>query len=81
MYGGYLARELRQIEKMKELDFVKIPPDFSYDDVKSLRIESRQKMEKIRPTTLGQLSHISGISPTDVSLVWIAIEAVHAGHS
>jgi tRNA uridine 5-carboxymethylaminomethyl modification enzyme len=77
LYGGYLARELRQIEKMKELDFVKIPPGFSYDSVKSLRIESRQKMENIRPTTLGQLSRISGISPTDVNLIWIAIEATH----
>jgi tRNA uridine 5-carboxymethylaminomethyl modification enzyme len=77
LYGGYLARELRQIEKMKELDFVKIPPYFSYDNVKSLRIESRQKMESIRPTTLGQLSRISGISPTDVNLIWIAIEATH----
>jgi tRNA uridine 5-carboxymethylaminomethyl modification enzyme len=77
LYGGYLARELRQIEKMKELDFVKIPPNFSYDNVKSLRIESRQKMESVRPATLGQLSRISGISPTDVNLIWIAIEATH----
>jgi tRNA uridine 5-carboxymethylaminomethyl modification enzyme len=75
LYGGYLVRELRQIEKMKELDFVKIPPNFSYDNVKSLRIESRQKMENIRPATLGQLSRISGISPTDVNLIWIAVEA------
>ncbi|MDR1907018.1 MAG: tRNA uridine-5-carboxymethylaminomethyl(34) synthesis enzyme MnmG [Puniceicoccales bacterium] len=78
LYGGYLARELRQIEKMKELDFVKIPRDFSYDRVKSLRIESRQKMEKIRPMTLGQLSRISGISPNDVNLIWIAIEGMHS---
>jgi tRNA uridine 5-carboxymethylaminomethyl modification enzyme len=74
-YGGYLARELRQIEKMKELDFVKIPPNFSGNYVKSLRIESRQKMASIRPATLGQLSRIPGISPADVNLVWIAIEA------
>lgn len=78
LYGGYLARELRQIEKMKELDFVKIPEHFSYDSVKSLRIESRQKMEQIRPQTLGQLSRISGISPADVSLIWVAIEAQRA---
>jgi tRNA uridine 5-carboxymethylaminomethyl modification enzyme len=74
LYRGYLARELRQIEKMKALDFVKIPKDFSYDRVKSLRIESRQKVEQVRPTTLGQLSRISGISPVDVNLIWIAIE-------
>jgi tRNA uridine 5-carboxymethylaminomethyl modification enzyme len=74
-YGGYLARELRQIEKMKELDFVKIPRDFSYDSVKSLRIETRQKVAKIEPATLGQLSRISGISPADVNLIWIAIES------
>jgi tRNA uridine 5-carboxymethylaminomethyl modification enzyme len=74
-YGGYLARELRQVEKIKELDFVKIPQGFTYDYVKSLRTESRQKVEKIRPTTLGQLSRISGVSPTDVNLIWIAIES------
>jgi tRNA uridine 5-carboxymethylaminomethyl modification enzyme len=74
LYGGYLARELRQVEKMKELDFVKIPAGFSCDRVKSLRAESRQKIQQIQPTTLGQLSRISGISPADVSLVWIAIE-------
>ncbi|MDR0417877.1 MAG: tRNA uridine-5-carboxymethylaminomethyl(34) synthesis enzyme MnmG [Puniceicoccales bacterium] len=73
-YGGYLARELRQVEKIKELDFVKIPQDFTYDCVKSLRTESRQKVEKIRPTTLGQLSRISGVSPADVNLIWVAIE-------
>jgi tRNA uridine 5-carboxymethylaminomethyl modification enzyme len=80
LYGGYWARELRQIEKMKELDFVKIPQNFPYDNVKSLRIESRQKVEKIRPATLGQLSRISGISPADVNLIWIAIEAMHSGN-
>jgi tRNA uridine 5-carboxymethylaminomethyl modification enzyme len=74
LYGGYLARELRQVEKMKELDFVKIPEGFSCGCVKSLRTESRQKIQQIQPTTLGQLSRISGISPADVSLVWIAIE-------
>jgi tRNA uridine 5-carboxymethylaminomethyl modification enzyme len=78
-YGGYLARELRQIEKMKELDFVKIPQNFPYDNVKSLRSESRQKMENIRPSTLGQLSRISGISPADVNLIWIAVEGMHSG--
>jgi tRNA uridine 5-carboxymethylaminomethyl modification enzyme len=81
LYGGYLARELRQIEKMRELDFVKIPKDFSCDNVKSLRIESRQKVEKIRPTTLGQLSRISGISPVDVNLIWVAIEGMHSKNS
>jgi tRNA uridine 5-carboxymethylaminomethyl modification enzyme len=74
LYGGYLVRELRQVEKMKELDFVKIPEGFSCDCVKSLRAESRQKIQQIQPTTLGQLSRISGISPADVSLVWVAIE-------
>lgn len=75
LYGGYLARELKQVEKMQELDFVKIPKHFSYDGVKSLRNESRQKMNQIQPETLGQLSRISGISPVDVNLVWVAIES------
>lgn len=75
LYGGYLVRELKQVEKMQELDFVKIPKHFSYDGVKSLRNESRQKMNQIQPETLGQLSRISGISPVDVNLVWVAIES------
>jgi tRNA uridine 5-carboxymethylaminomethyl modification enzyme len=78
LYGGYLERELRQIEKMKELDFVKIPEGFPFDGVKSLRSESRQKIERIRPATLGQLARISGISPADVHLLWVAIEAAHS---
>ncbi|MDR2200941.1 MAG: tRNA uridine-5-carboxymethylaminomethyl(34) synthesis enzyme MnmG [Puniceicoccales bacterium] len=81
LYGGYLARELRQIEKMKQWDFVKIPGDFSYNAIGSLSTESRQKLEKIRPETLGQLSRISGVSPADVSLVWLAVESRHRGSS
>ena len=74
-YRGYLAREMKQIEKMKDLDVIKIPAGFDFDNVKSLRIETRQKLAKILPQTLGQMYRISGISPADVNLVWVAIEA------
>lgn len=74
-YRGYLVREMKQIEKMKDLEYVTIPANFNFDNVKSLRIETRQKLAKILPQTLGQMSRISGISPADVNLVWIAIES------
>lgn len=74
-YEGYLSRELRQIEKMKNLDNVKVPQNFDFATIKSLRIETRQKLAKICPQNLGQVSRISGISPADVNLIWIAIES------
>ncbi|MDR0727804.1 MAG: tRNA uridine-5-carboxymethylaminomethyl(34) synthesis enzyme MnmG [Puniceicoccales bacterium] len=74
-YAGYLSRELRQIDKLREMENVPIPKDFDYDTVPSLRNESRQKLKAIRPENLGQAGRISGISSADVQLVWIAIGA------
>jgi tRNA uridine 5-carboxymethylaminomethyl modification enzyme len=72
-YAGYLSRELRQIEKLREMEDVPIPEDFDYDMVPSLRNESRQKLKTIRPANLGQAGRISGISGADVQLVWVAM--------
>jgi tRNA uridine 5-carboxymethylaminomethyl modification enzyme len=73
-YGGYLDRERRQNERSIEFDRVKIPPSFSYDTVKSLSNESRQKLQLHRPMTLGQASRIGGITPIDISLILVALE-------
>ncbi|MDR2341393.1 MAG: tRNA uridine-5-carboxymethylaminomethyl(34) synthesis enzyme MnmG [Puniceicoccales bacterium] len=72
-YAGYLSRELRQIEKLREMEDAPIPKDFNYDMVPSLRNESRQKLKAIRPESLGQAGRISGISSADVQLVLVAI--------
>jgi tRNA uridine 5-carboxymethylaminomethyl modification enzyme len=74
-YAGYLSRESRQIEKLREMENVPIPERFDYDAVKSLRNESRQKLKAIRPANLGQASRISGISGVDVQLIRIAMVA------
>jgi tRNA uridine 5-carboxymethylaminomethyl modification enzyme len=74
-YGGYLERELRQINRLKDMENLQIPVNFDYNAVKSLRIESRQKLNEIRPGNLGQAGRISGISPADVQLIWIAIKS------
>jgi tRNA uridine 5-carboxymethylaminomethyl modification enzyme len=72
-YAGYIAREQGQIARSKNLEDKQIPASFDYTTVPSLRMEARQKFMKIRPATLGQASRISGVSPSDVSIlmVWL----------
>lgn len=76
-YAGYLERERRAAKKSAELDHVRIPDDFCYDDVPSLSNESRQKLKKFLPQTLGQADRISGITPVDISLLLVHLEALH----
>jgi tRNA uridine 5-carboxymethylaminomethyl modification enzyme len=73
-YSGYIEREYRQIDRFRNLELVKIPQNFSYDGVKSLKAESRQKLKLFNPTTLGAASRISGISPTDIGTLQVYIE-------
>ena len=73
-YAGYLEREMRHMQKISELEHVKIPNGFDYENVKNLSNESRQKLRKYRPINLGQASRISGITPVDISLISIAIQ-------
>lgn len=73
-YAGYLEREMRHMQKTSELEHVKIPNGFDYENVKNLSNESRQKLCKYRPINLGQASRISGITPVDISLISIAIQ-------
>ena len=72
-YEGYISRQQAEVEKFRTLEDKQIPSDFDYASVPSLRNEARQKFTKIRPTTLGQASRISGVSPADVSIlmVWL----------
>ena len=68
-YEGYISRQIKQVEQYKKLEKKKIPADFDYDAVPSLRIEARQKLKKIRPVSIGQASRISGVSPADINVL------------
>lgn len=72
-YAGYIARQAAEIDRLKLLEDKQIPQSFDYNAVVGLRTEARQKLNKIRPTTLGQATRIPGVSPADVSLlaVWL----------
>ena len=75
-YEGYIKLQLEQIEGFKKLENKKIPEDIDYEKVKGIRIEARQKLEKFRPTSIGQASRISGISPADISVLLIYLQTL-----
>lgn len=72
-YKGYLERENRMIAKMQRLHELVIPQDIDYQQVRGLRAESAQKLAEIRPQTLGQAGRISGVNPTDISILMVAL--------
>ena len=78
-YDGYIRRQMKQVEQFKKLGQKKIPEDIDYEDVGSLRIEARQKLEAYRPVSIGQASRISGVSPADISVLLVYLES-KAGH-
>jgi tRNA uridine 5-carboxymethylaminomethyl modification enzyme len=75
-YEGYIQKALREAEKMQRLDYKKIPDFLDYNQINNISSESREKLIKIRPKTLGQASRISGVNPADISLLLIYIESV-----
>ncbi|MCB0511962.1 MAG: tRNA uridine-5-carboxymethylaminomethyl(34) synthesis enzyme MnmG, partial [Bacteroidetes bacterium] len=70
-YEGYIEKEFEQVRKMEKLEDYKLKPDFDYAQIKSLSIEGRQKLNKIKPLTIGQASRISGVSPADISVLMV----------
>ena len=72
-YEGYIRQELTKIEKSSQLDFVKIPDSLDYEQIRALRFEAREKLQRVLPETLGQASRISGVNPSDIAIlsVWI----------
>ena len=70
-YSGYIEKERNNANKLTRLEDVKIPEDFDYNKIKSMSIEARQKLGKIRPITISQASRISGVSPSDISVLLI----------
>ena len=76
-YDGYIKRQLSQVKQFKKMEKKRIPEDIDYEDVGSLRIEAKQKLSKIRPSSIGQASRISGVSPADISVLLIYLEQMH----
>ncbi len=74
-YDGYIKRQQRQVEQFKKLEDKRIPDDINYNEVHSLRIEARQKLNEIRPSSIGQASRISGVSPADISVLLVYLQS------
>ena len=74
-YDGYIKRQLKQVEQFKKMEKKKIPVDINYDDIYSLRLEAKQKLNQIRPESVGQASRISGVSPADISVLLVYLGA------
>lgn len=70
-YSGYIAKEKNNADKLQRLENVKIPEKFNYRNLKSLSFEAREKLESIRPVTVSQASRISGVSPSDISVLLV----------
>ena len=73
-YQGYIDRQNRQVEEMRRLEDRPLPPDVDYLSIQGLRLEARQKLDKIRPLNLGQASRVSGVSPADITALMIYLE-------
>ncbi len=78
-YQGYLEREQREVERLKHVEKIKIPLELDYAAIPGLRRESALKLAHIKPLTLGQAGRMSGVNPTDISLLMVAIEAGREG--
>lgn len=72
-YDGYIQRQQRQIHQFKRLENLRIPDTFNYADVRGLKTEAREKLEKIRPASIGQASRLPGVSPADISILMVML--------
>ena len=70
-YDGYIQRQMRQVEQFKKMESKRIPENFDYDKVGSLRLEARQKLKQFMPVSIGQASRIAGVSPADISVLLV----------
>ena len=73
-YDGYIKRQIKQVEQFKRLEKKKLPQNFDYNEVSSLRIEAVQKLNQLQPLSIGQASRISGVSPADISVLLVYLE-------
>ena len=75
-YAGYIKRQMQQVAQFKKLESRKLPNDFDYSTVKSLRLEAVQKLNMFKPLNIGQASRISGVSPADISVLMVHLEQI-----
>ena len=75
-YDGYIKRQMRQVEQFKKLETKRIPEDIDYNEIKSLRLEAKQKLTAMKPASIGQASRISGVSPADISVLLVYLESI-----
>ena len=73
-YAGYLARQRKQVEAFRREEETLLPPDMDYSAIQGLRLEAREKLEAIRPLSIGQAGRISGVSPADIAVLLIYLE-------
>ena len=74
-YEGYIERQLKQVDEMKRLESRKIPKDIDYNSISGLRIEAKEKLNKIRPDSIGRASQVSGVSPADISVLLVYLSS------
>ena len=74
-YEGYILRQLQEVERFKKLEAKRIPEDICYDHIEGLRKEARQKLEAVRPASVGQAGRISGVSPADISVLLVYLKS------
>jgi tRNA uridine 5-carboxymethylaminomethyl modification enzyme len=73
-YEGYVKKQLLEVKRNEKMESRALPSDIDYMNIKGLRIEAQQKLNKVKPVTLGQASRISGVSPADISVLLIYLE-------
>lgn len=78
-YEGYIQKQMLQVERTQKLEKLLLPEDFDYSEVRGIRLEAREKLEKIKPRSIGQASRISGVSPADISVLLILLEKMRRG--
>ena len=73
-YEGYITKTYKEIEKMLKLEQKEIPSDIDYDNIKNLASEARQKLKKVRPISIAQAARISGVNPSDISILAVYLK-------
>ncbi|MBU1598569.1 hypothetical protein KKG61_00425 [bacterium] len=76
-YEGYIRRQRQEIEEMRKMECIAIPPDFDYNRIISLSNETKDKMSKVRPLSLGQAGRIPGIRPADISILMLYLKRLN----
>ena len=73
-YEGYIKMQEEQVKKFKKLESKKLPENFDYENIKGISLEGRQKLMQFKPTSIGQASRISGVSPADISVLLVYLQ-------